>query len=65
MTIDFKFAIGDIVKIKALSLPGTVIAACHRGFLADVKYKDLNDYRIIYWADSKRFDEWLFEFELE
>jgi hypothetical protein len=65
MTVDFKFAIGESVFIEPLKLYGTILAACHRGFMPGVKYSPYNEYRVIYWAESKRYDEWLLEGELE
>ena len=55
--VQFTFRIGQDVTIKALELTGRVFARCDRG-------NGLHDYRVIWWADSKRNDEWLYENEL-
>lgn len=55
--VDFQHEIGDQIWIKALNLKGVVMACCYRGLASD--------YRIIFWSESKRFDEWLFDFEIE
>jgi hypothetical protein len=57
-TANFKFSIGQRVKIKGLDpISGTVYACCDRG-----NYKE---YRVVFWNESKRCDEWLIENELE
>lgn len=57
-TITFAFSVGEDVLIKPLELTGRVLARCDRGL-------DYHDYRVIFWADSKRHDEYMYEFELE
>jgi hypothetical protein len=55
--VKFKFHIGESVFIKALeTIKGTVLARCDRG--------NFKDYRIIYWYNGTRHDEWLLENEL-
>jgi hypothetical protein len=55
-TVEFQFSIGQDVTIAALKLKGRIFARCDRGLWLE--------YRVIYWADSKRCDEWLCEHEL-
>lgn len=55
--IQFRFTIFQDVTIVAMKIEGRVLARCDRG-------GDLHDYRIVYWAEGKRNDEWLYEFEL-
>lgn len=54
--VDFKFDIHEIVWIIPLELKGEILARCDRGTYLE--------YRIVYWAESKRNDEWLHEQEL-
>lgn len=54
----FKFDIKQDVQIIALKLPAKVMARCDRG-------NDIRDYRIVYWSDGKRYDEWVFEHEIK
>lgn len=61
MTIEFKFYVGQSVKIKALGRPGTVLACAYRGRLSGL---DFIEYRVVYW-DGTRKDEWLLETEIE
>lgn len=53
----FKFNIGQDVWVKPLDLKGRVFACCDRG-------GGIHEYRIIWWSDGKRNDEWLYEYEL-
>ena len=55
--VEFKYRPGQPVYITALELEGVVMACCFRS-------GGSKDYRVIYWADGKRNDEWLYEFEL-
>jgi hypothetical protein len=55
--VEFLFDIGQAVTISPLKVPGTVLARCDRG-----QYRE---YRVVYWAESSRRDEWLLESELE
>jgi hypothetical protein len=52
----FAFAIHQKVAIPELKLNGTVLARCDRG--------TYREYRVVYWAESRRHDEWLLESEL-
>ena len=53
----YRFELLDKVKLKAISLEGRIIAQCtYSG--------DMPSYRVIWWADNKRNDEWVYEFEL-
>ena len=54
----FKFSIKEDVKIIALNLPAKVMARCDRG-------NDIRDYRLIFWSEGKRYDEWVFEHEIQ
>lgn len=54
----FKFAMFQKVTIKPLGrITGEVLARCDRG--------TYREYRVVYWAESKRCDEWMLEDELE
>ncbi len=53
----FRFRLQQDVAIVPLKLTGRVFARCDRG-------EGLVDYRVIYWSEGKRCDEWLFEHEL-
>lgn len=55
--VHFRFGLHQEVKIIPLKLTGRIMARCDRG-------EGLHDYRVIYWADCKRNDEWLYEHEL-
>lgn len=55
--VTFKYDIGQDVYITSLHLPGRVFARCDRGH-------GVHDYRVVWWAESKRNDEWLYEHEL-
>lgn len=53
----FKFELGESVLIKSLELTG-LITGRMQSLNADTEY------RVVYWADSKRNVEWLFDFEI-
>lgn len=55
--VHFAFPLLATVQILALKLPGTIYARCDRGH-------GLHEYRLVWWADGKRFDEWLYETEI-
>lgn len=52
----FAFAINQEVAIPALKLKGTVLGRCDRG--------TYREYRVVYWAECRRHDDWLLETEL-
>lgn len=54
--VHFRFKVGQSVMVAALQQPGKVFARCDRG--------NAHDYRVIWWHDGKRNDEWLYEHEL-
>ena len=56
--VSFRFALRQEVRIKALGLKGCVYAVCRRG-------DGMEEYRVIYWSEGKRCDEWLFDYEIE
>ena len=56
-TVIFAFAVHQDVTIAALGLPGRIFARCDRGDGA-------HTYRVIWWANGDRKDEWLYEHEL-
>jgi hypothetical protein len=56
-SVKFKFMVGQEVFIKPLeTIQGVVYARCDRG--------NFKDYRIVYWFNGARHDEWLYENEL-
>lgn len=60
--VKFAFDIGDEVAIKGLDAKtshksGRVAGLCMQ--------KEGKTYRIVWWMDGKRFDEWMQEWELE
>lgn len=57
LTVTFRFRLQQDVQIIPLKLTGRVLARCDRG-------EGLTDYRVIFWADNTRHDEWLYEHEL-
>lgn len=56
--VRFRFKMEQDVKIVPLKLIGRVMGRSERS-------PGLHDYRVIYWADSKRHDEWLYDHELD
>jgi hypothetical protein len=56
-TVRFRFRLEQDVKITALKLTGRVIGRCE-------KVNQFPSYEVVWWSDSVRRDEWLFEFEL-
>ena len=58
LPVQFKYSLGQDVVIRDLGLTARIFARCDRG-------NDLHDYRVIWWAESKRNDEWLYQHELE
>lgn len=54
--IEFAHELGHQVEIKALGLMGVVIACC----IGDSG----KTYRVVFWVDNKRQDEWLYSWEL-
>lgn len=57
LTVTFRFRLQQDVQIVPLKLTGRVFARCDRG-------AGLSDYRVVYWSEGKRYDEWLYEHEL-
>ncbi len=58
LTCAFRFALNQDVLILPLKpLRGRVFARCERG-------EGVVEYRVIYWAENKREDQWLYEHEL-
>jgi hypothetical protein len=55
--VSFRFRLNQDVLIVPLKLTGRVFAQCRRG-------EGFHEYRVIYWAEGKREDQWLFEHEL-
>lgn len=57
MTVDFKYGVGDVVMIKALSMQGHVDAMSvdRLGLM----------YRVVWWWECKRNTEWLYDWEIE
>lgn len=54
--VEFRFWINQDVLIVPMDITGRVLARCDRG--------NFHEYRVVYWAESKRSDDWLCEFEL-
>lgn len=61
MKIDFKFELGEEVKVKAMNRPGTILACACRGHLSGQPFIE---YRVVFWEGGARKDEWLLEQEL-
>lgn len=57
-TVTFRYRIHQEVTLKDLQLRGRVMARMDRG-------RDFTEYRVIWWADAKRYDQWICEHELE
>lgn len=55
--VDFEHEIEGQVKVKALGLPGTVIA--------QMRDSEGLAYRVVYWSEGSRKTEWLFGWEIE
>jgi hypothetical protein len=55
--VQFKFALHQAVLIVPLKLEGVIFARCDRG-------DGIHDYRVVFWADGKRHDDWLYGYEL-
>lgn len=53
----FRFRLHQDVQIIPLKLTGRIFARCERG-------EGMIEYRVIYWSEGKREDQWLFEHEL-
>ena len=56
--VDFKFRLGQTVKVTAMDLTGTIVSRCE-------KHRNNHTYMVIYYANGDRRDEWMYEFELE
>lgn len=54
--VKFDFSIGQDVWVKPLELQCRIMARCDRG--------GYHEYRVIYWAEGTRRDEWLLAHEL-
>ena len=54
--IQFTFRIGQKITVIPLQLPGVVLGRADRGAW--------REYRIVYWSDGKRYDDWLLEEEI-
>ena len=55
--IYFRFRIHQDITIKQLNIPGRIFARCDKG-------NGVKDYRVVWWCDGKRNDDWLYEYEL-
>lgn len=53
----FAFSLGQQVRIRSLDLKCTVLARMERP-------GDVFEFRVVWWSDGKRNDEWLYENEL-
>lgn len=53
----FKFDVHQTVYVDALNLPAFIVERRDQG-------DQLYSYRVIYWAEGHREDEWLYEYEL-
>lgn len=56
-TVCFKFVNYQTVNIKAIETKGFVFSRMNNEH-------DTNEYKVTYWIDSKRVQEWFYEFEL-
>ena len=56
-TIEFKFSHGTVVKVKGIDVEGVVDAVLFDGYRAE--------YKVIYWYNSERRVDWLYEYEIE
>lgn len=56
-TVTFRFALHQEVRVVPMDLTGRIFARCERG-------NGERDYRVIYWANGERRDQWLYEHEL-
>jgi len=56
MTVDFEYEIGQMVKVKAIGMLGSV----------DSLSLDCNgkQYRVVYWNDGQRHSVWMYGWEL-
>jgi hypothetical protein len=58
LVVRFRFALGQVVRVVAIGAAATVVARCERA-VGGV------DYRVVYWVDGVRHEDWLYGFELE
>lgn len=56
-TVRFRFDIRDTVVVLPLNITGVVYARCDRG-------NGIHDYRVVFWYDGQRRDDWLYDIEL-
>lgn len=54
--VQFRYSVHQEVLIAPLNVRGKIFARCDRG--------DAHDYRVVYYYDGQRRDDWLYEFEL-
>jgi len=57
MIIEFRYAIKQKVTVKAIGMPGRIEALLHE--------PENNMYRVAYWNNGDRFQQWLHEYEIE
>lgn len=57
MNVEFKYPIGDEVKLVAIGMLGRV----------DSMSMDMNglQYRAVYWNDGGRYSTWMYDWELK
>ena len=55
--VEFKYDIGDEVKITAIGLRGTIDSLLWSIYS--------QKYCVIYWCNGTRHDEWMYVFEIE
>ncbi len=54
--VEFQFGLGEKV-LTPLDVMGVILQRCERG-------EGLHDYQVVWWAESKRYTEWLLPHEL-
>ncbi len=55
--VTFAYSIGELVMLKDVSIPATVVRRADYG-------NHVHGYYCVWWFNGERRDEWVYEFEL-
>ncbi len=58
MKVEFKFELGSEIRIKAINTLGLIEAVM-------ISLNTQHEYRVVYWDNSVRVVQWLYDTEIE
>lgn len=57
MRVNYKYDLGDKVKIIAVDMPGQVDSLCTS--------ESGNTYRVVFWNNGRRYSDWMYDWEIQ